>query len=82
MQRPNEWLISCKRLGENLWSISSLSVGSGRRLASPAFVGCISGLGTDGLERALSRLDVPIDLARTLNHLETGRELFARAWPR
>jgi hypothetical protein len=57
-------------------------VGRGRRPVSPAFVGCISGLGTDGLERALSSLDVPIDLARTLNHLETGRELFARAWPR
>jgi hypothetical protein len=42
----NEWLISCKRLLEDLRSaVAAGRPGCGRRPASPAFVGCISGLG-------------------------------------
>jgi hypothetical protein len=40
-------LISCKRPCENLWSIVAAGrAGRGRCPASPAFVGCISGLGS------------------------------------
>ena len=49
VQRPNEWLISCKRPCENLRSFVAepASVGRERRTRlTPAFVGCISGLGS------------------------------------
>jgi hypothetical protein len=43
---PNDWLISCKRPCENLWSLVAAGrIGRGRRPAPPAFVGCTNRLG-------------------------------------
>jgi hypothetical protein len=57
---PNQLQTTC----ENLWSIVAAgSVGHERRPVSPAFVGCISGLGNSRRDPAL--LQAENDRART-----------------
>ncbi len=62
---PNEGLISCKRPCDNLRSIVATGrLGCGRRLASPAFVGCISGLGGCRRQERLDALPKVSQLGR------------------
>jgi hypothetical protein len=56
--RPNDMLISCKRLVKPYGPLSPLGASRGRSAAPPAFVGCISGLGSPPARWSAQRSEV------------------------